>query len=352
MDGMRRFDRLFGILLLLRGGHAVPAAEFARRFGISRRTVHRDMDTLSALGIPVYAERGRGGGFRLLAGYFLPPIMFSEEEAISLVLGLTLLGSLRAAPYATEQETAEHKLLAAVPERLRATLASARQIIGFERVPDDIFHPEPPNPALLASVTPDEQEIVSAFLRAILERRRVTLDYRSPYRGAARPVTLSPYGLFWDRDRWYLVGAREAKDAPGLWRADRVTAIAVDTLAAASPPVFDIRTLLGWHWLGTAMTEWANNAPVRIRVTREQADRLRRDWLYRHARYESAPDGAIVVTIGEDDPAYFLELIRWLGPGAELLEPVAWRGLLRAELAAMLDTYADDDERAENMTYR
>src|SRR5436309_648885 len=58
MDGMRRFDRLFGIVLLLRGGHAVSAAEIARRFGVSRRTVHRDMDSLSALGIPVYAERG------------------------------------------------------------------------------------------------------------------------------------------------------------------------------------------------------------------------------------------------------------------------------------------------------
>src|SRR5947209_4916431 len=175
---MRLFDRLFGILLLLRGGHAVPAADIARRFGVSRRTVHRDMDTLSALGIPVYAERGRGGGFRLLPGYFLPPIMFAEEEAISLVLGLTLLGSLRAAPYAAALEAAERKLLAAVPERLRATLAAARQIIGFERVPDDVFHPEPQNPVLPSTAAaPDEQEIVSAFLRAILERRRVRLEY-------------------------------------------------------------------------------------------------------------------------------------------------------------------------------
>lgn len=350
MDGMRRFDRLFGILLLLRGGQSVAAAEIARRFGISRRTVHRDMDTLSALGIPVYAERGRGGGFRLLAGYFLPPIMFSEEEAISLVLGLTLLGSLRAAPYTAELEAAERKLLAAVPERLRATLATARQIIGFERIPDDVFHPEPENPALPMSAAPDEQEIVSAFLRAILERRRVTLDYRSPYRGAARPVTLSPCGLFWDRDRWYLVGARETKELPGLWRADRVTAITVDTLSAAAPSLFDIRTLLGRRWLGTAMAEWAQNAPVRIRMREAQADRLRRDWLYRHAQYEALSDGTTVMTIGEDDPASFLELVRWLGPGAELLEPVAWRGLLRRELAAMLDTYADDDEPAENMT--
>src|SRR5262249_4044336 len=156
-----------------------------------------------------------------------------------------------------------------------------------------------------------------------------------------------------DRDRWYLVGARETKpDAPGLWRADRVTAIALDTLTVASPPAFDVRALLGRRWLGTAMAEWAQHSPVRIRVAQKQADRLRPDWLYRHAGYEPMSDDATLVTIGEDDPAYFLELIRWLGPGAELLEPVAWRGLLRAELAAMLDTYADDDEPAGNMTAR
>jgi predicted DNA-binding transcriptional regulator YafY len=341
MDGMRRFDRLFGILLLLRGGEAVAAAEIARRFGISRRTVHRDMDTLSALGIPIYAERGRGGGFRLLPGYFLPPIMFSEEEAISLVLGLTLLGSLRAAPYAAGLEAAEQKLLAAVPERLRATLARARQIIGFERIPDDIFHPEPQHPPMPSGT--DEQEIVNLFLRAILERRRVTLTYRSPYRDAARAVTLSPRGLFWDRDRWYLVGTRETSpDMPGLWRADRATRITLDALPVSDFPAFDVRALLGRKWLGAAMVEWTKESSVSIRMTKDQALRLQHDWLYRHAQYEALSEDLMLVTMGEDEPTYFLELIRWLGPGAELIEPVAWRRLLRAELTAMLVTYAGD----------
>ena len=81
-----RFDRLFGILLLLRGGRAVPAGELARRFGVSRRTIYRDLEALSAAGVPVYAERGRGGGTRLLEGYFLPPLMFSRGEGIALLL--------------------------------------------------------------------------------------------------------------------------------------------------------------------------------------------------------------------------------------------------------------------------
>jgi predicted DNA-binding transcriptional regulator YafY len=345
MDGRSRFDRLLGILLVLRGGQAVTAAEIAGRFGVSRRTVHRDMDALSALGIPVYAERGRGGGFRLLPGYFLPPIMFSEEEAIALVLGLLLLGNLHAAPHASALESAERKLLAAVPDRLRATLASARRIVGFERVPDDVFHPEPQDSCSSPLPAADQGDVVSLFLRAVLARRRVTLDYRSPYRGATHSLTVSPCGLFWDRGRWYLVGVREAEpDAPGLWRADRVLAI---TLGAPgeSPPAFDVRALLDRQWLAAAMAEWADETPVRIRMTSQQADRLRRDWLYQHARYEPAADGAVIVNIGENTADYALELVRWLGPGAELIEPAAWRGRLRAELTAMLADYDGGSEQ-------
>jgi predicted DNA-binding transcriptional regulator YafY len=344
MEGRPRFDRLLGVLLLLQGGQIVSASEVARRFGISRRTVHRDMDALSALGVPVYAERGRGGGFRLLPGYFLPPIMFSAEEAISLVLGLILLGNLRAAPHAAAMETAERKLLAAVPERLRATLASARRIIGFERVPDDIFHPEPQHPDGQTRGDADEQETFSVFLRAILEQRRVRLDYRSPYSGTACSATVSPHGLFWDRDRWYLVTTAEAAPrSPRFWRADRVTDIAADGPPATAPPAFDVRALLGRHWLEAALAEWAEETPVRVRMTSCQAERLRGDWLYRHARYEPHPDGAVLVTIGEDNPDVCLELMRWLGPGAELLEPVAWREQLRSELAAMCVAHMDQD---------
>src|SRR5689334_10562327 len=102
---MNRLDRALGILLVLRGGKAISAAELSRRFEVSTRTIYRDVGALSALGVPVYAEMGRAGGFRLAEGYFLPPVMFSVREGISLVLGLGLLRNLRASPFAAERET-------------------------------------------------------------------------------------------------------------------------------------------------------------------------------------------------------------------------------------------------------
>lgn len=93
---MQRFDRILGILLFLRSKRSVSAAALARQFAVSTRTIHRDLEILSTLGVPLYAERGRQGGVRLLPGYFLPPFMFTQQEAIALLLGLTLQRSLRA----------------------------------------------------------------------------------------------------------------------------------------------------------------------------------------------------------------------------------------------------------------
>src|ERR1044072_2329971 len=104
---MNRFDRALGILLLLRSGESLSATELARRFEVSTRTIYRDVEALGMVGVPVYAERGRDGGFRLVEGYFLPPVMFTRAEAVSLLLAVTLLRNLRSRPFAADLELAE-----------------------------------------------------------------------------------------------------------------------------------------------------------------------------------------------------------------------------------------------------
>src|SRR5215472_11814366 len=146
---MQRFDRFYrnlGILLFLRSKQSISAAELARQFEVSTRTIYRDLERLSALGVPLYAERGRQGEVRLLPGYFLPPLMFTQQEAIALLLGLTLQRSLRATLFPIERAMAEKKLLAALPDTLRSLLTKAEQLVGFEQASNDIFHPEPAKP--------------------------------------------------------------------------------------------------------------------------------------------------------------------------------------------------------------
>jgi len=343
MGGMNRLDRLFGILLWLRGGAPVAADDLARRFEVSRRTIYRDIETLSALGVPVFARRGYRGGLQLLEGYFLPPLMLTPGEAVSLLLGLTLLRSLRANPFTLDLDTAEKKLLAAVPERLRATLTRANTLIGFETLAGDIFHPEP-EPSQPPDLPAEARASAAAgiFWQALLDRRSLTLDYHSPYQPAPRTYAIAPQGLFWDQERWYLAGRRLGQAGkPGLYRADRVLAARPGPpLDPAASPSFDIRTLLGRRWLADAMADWRKLDPlVRIRLTPAQAQRLRQDWYYGHAHFAPAPDGGEIITFSEEDRALVFELLRWLGPEAELLEPTAWRPLLKAELESMSARY-------------
>jgi predicted DNA-binding transcriptional regulator YafY len=276
-------------------------------------------------------------------GYFLPPVMFSIGEAISLLIGLTSLRRLRAKPFAAELETAEHKLLAAVPEQLRAVLAQAQRLIGFEEAPTDMFvHPELETAPTNELRDTPEDTVITVFLQALLGRRTVTMRYHSPHNPKAQTVEVLPRGLIWDRDRWYLVGPKvEGQGDNRLWRADRVLTIKAGTLFPEPDAQFDVKALLGRQWLGKAMTQWIHEAPVTIRLTPAQAERLKADWYYRQAQYETEPDGRVLMTFGEDKREFVFELLRWLGPGAELVEPKAWRAELRNELEQMLTLHQE-----------
>jgi predicted DNA-binding transcriptional regulator YafY len=335
-----RFDRALEILMLMGAGRVVAAPELARRFGVSIRTIYRDMDALTAAGVPLQTMRGAGGGYRLEDGFFLPPVAFRREEAVALILCMALARSLRVTPLAADLDAAAAKLVAALPQRLRPLLGEARRMIGFERTADDIFHPEPPSPAAA-----DERQAVDAALTAILDRTQIAFTYHSPYSGIGRPVEADPLGVLWDRDHWYVVGLK--RDDGGtrtvgrrLWRADRMGAVRRLTLPAERPGGFDVRTLLDRAWLADAMRDWARKSPVRVRISRRQADLLKRDWQLRHATFEpDGPDG-IILAYGENDRANAFALIRWLGGDAELLEPAEWRQAFAAELAAMAARHA------------
>ncbi|HEX7102281.1 MAG TPA: YafY family protein [Nitrolancea sp.] len=339
---MNRTDRMLGILLRLRGEQVVTATDLARHFEVSVRTIYRDIEALTELGVPIYVERGRSGGFRLLSGYFLPALAFTTEEAISLALGVTMLRSLRTRPHAAALDAAERKLLAAMPEQLAAILTTAERFIGVEAPPDDAFAQERPYSSVPSeTIGKRERQAIDTFLQGILDGIAVWLRYRSPYNPTAREITAAPRGAFWDRQHWYLVGEIiGAENSRRLWRADRVEQIRATGQPITPDPAFDVRNLLGRAWLRSAMRDWSREAPVRIRLTPAQADRLRSDWYYGQATFESIDDQTVVMTFGESRRHYVFALLRWLGQGAELLEPHEWRDELRDELSQLAAVYS------------
>src|SRR5262249_16484038 len=206
--------------------------------------------------------------------------------------------SLRSKPFVPDLGTAQEKLVAAVPEAMRAILLHLRQHIGFEVLQEDIFHPERSDPEAASEPTmsgeaaagepPDEEnEAISAFVQGVVGRTALLMRYRSPYRGETELRSVVPLGTFWDRGYVYLVGKEGDKEVGlRLWRADRVLSIRLQAWPVEVPietlASFDVRDYLGRRWLTPAMRRWAEEAPVRIRLTQRQADRLRRDWYFRH----------------------------------------------------------------------
>ena len=342
---MTRIERGFAILLILSDGRLVTAPELAERFEVSVRTIYRDMEMLSATGVPVYAERGVEGGFRLMEGFFLPPVSFARDEVVAVLMGLALARGLRVPPFPDKLESAEQKLVAVLPERMRALLTETRRLIGFEGRPLDAFHPEEsPKGATPEAAHATETKAVETFLKSVLDGTQVRFTYRSTYRRGDNepPVEAEPQGLLWDRDRWYLIGNKIGNTRSGgqrFWRADRVVDMESTTLKMKPTPDFDVRRHLGRRWLADAMKAWAKSSPVKIRMTPKQAERLSLDWFFSFGHFEKTGPDEVMMTYGEVEAAYVLELVRWLGPGAEIVDPPEWRDRMKEELKAMLAAY-------------
>jgi len=328
-------ERALAILLLLTRKRLLPGSELAERFEVSVRTIYRDIDRLIALGIPIEADRGAEGGFRLSGDYLSPPIALNRVETTALLVALSLVRGLETTPLKSDLETAEAKLLAALPKAAREVLARGPKIVGIEKPPDDIFHGRRPAPR-----PEDHQAAIDRFLEGILVQRRVEVTHRNPRRPSERMHEIEPHGLLWDRDLWYLVGRSLEANEVRMWRADRVLSIKVTGMAFRPTADFDIREMLGRQWLERAMRIWdVQTEPTRIRLTADAASKLRRDWFYRHAAYFEGGDGNVVMSIPDTDPRSVLPLVRWLGGEAEILAPDHLREGMRAELDAIRKTY-------------
>jgi len=334
---MNPIERALGILLLLTGGKLVPATVLAERFQVSLRTIYRDIDRLIALGVPVDAERGAEGGYRLASGYIQPPVALTRNETAALLAAMALVRSSRTVPLADELTSAEKKLLASLPKSVHGLLKEADRIVGIEPIPADIFHA-----GTKAEPTEDWQTALDGFMAGILDSKRVRFDHVNPSRNAVKAHDVEPYGVMFDRDLWYLAGRCVDTEMVKVYRADRVRNLEISGLFFRPDKDFSIKTLLGGAWLSQAMRRWEQEEEIaKILITSEQARKLSADWYYRHAVFTPAADGRILVRIPSTDRARILPLVRWLGPGAELLSPAGLRLELTGELAELSALYAD-----------
>lgn len=208
---MNRIDRLFAILLTLQQKRRLRAQDLAQQFEVSKRTIYRDMSALNQMGIPIAAMPGEG--FELVEGFYLPPLMFKEEEAVALSLGLRLLTQQAAGSLTGSANSALAKIKVALPEQVRARSEGLTSIIGFI-TPIQKFDLDDPQLLVL-------QE-------AIQEKRVIHIRYHGYQKDEVTERDVEPHQLFYSDGIWYLEGyCRLRKDirAFRLSRVEQLTAL-------------------------------------------------------------------------------------------------------------------------------
>lgn len=204
----RPTGRVLALLELLQSGGTRTMAELADRLGVDGRTVRRYVDHLIDLDVPVEAVRGRYGGYRLARGFRLPPLMFSDDEALAVLLGLVAGRRAGLMPTtATAGETAAAKIRRVLPESLARRLDTVLGSLAFTE-PSGEF------------ATPDAGVLLTVA-DAVRHHRPVSIRY-TDRAGRRSDRTLHPYGVVAHSGRWYVTGADPEIGEDRTFRLDRI----------------------------------------------------------------------------------------------------------------------------------
>ncbi|MBO8187330.1 helix-turn-helix transcriptional regulator [Streptomyces spirodelae] len=319
-------DRLLAILLLLQTRGRVPADELAAELEVSARTIYRDVEALSAAGVPVYAERGRHGGITLLPGYRTDVTGLTSDEARALFV-LAAQGVHAALGLDSALGSALRKVMAALPAPHRpvADLTSRRILVDPDR-----WLPGPRGEVQL-----------DVLHTAVFADRRLRLRYRHSGQHRVRTYTVDPYGLVSKAGVWYLVADR--RRSPALFRVDRIasaTALEEPVRRREGVELSDV-----WQTLRRRVEDRPRELRVTARVHRSRLDMFTRivgpllteypgadgkgekegDWVTVRLAFSVLPGVSVLLQFGQwveilDPPEAVEELLRRTREVAALYE--------------------------------
>ncbi|MFE9855861.1 helix-turn-helix transcriptional regulator [Streptomyces sp. NPDC005780] len=321
-----RAARLIRMVLLLQSRPAMTAAELAHELQVSERTVTRDAQALSEAGIPVYAERGRAGGYRLVGGYRTGLTGLARDEAEALFLS-GLPSALRDMGLADAASAARLKVSAALLPSLRdASAGAARR-----------FHLDAPG-WYREPVTP---ELLPAVAEAVWDDRTVHARYRRAGRDTEVERELAPYGLVLKAGVWYLC-ARAEEDFR-VYRIDRFTAVTVSDTRFVRDQSFDLPAF--WDERAAQFARSLLRTEVTLRLSEAGVRRLPHavDRVAARDALEGAgapgADGWVTVTLPVESLDVAFGQLLALGPELEVLEPATLRSRFTAAAEALHSLY-------------
>src|SRR5690242_1778848 len=215
--------RVLAVLELLQTHGRMSGAELARRIEVDGRTLRRYISALEDLGIPITSERGRYGAYMLVAGFKLPPMMFNEDEALALSVGLLAARSLGLAEGASAVASAQAKLERVMPAKLKQRLRAVDETVTLD---------------LTRSAPPGDNRALTVLSAAAQAQKRVHMHYRSS-KGEDSRRDFDPYGLLYRSGNWYVGGHCHLRRGLRSFRLDRVAGVEMLEAGFTRPADFD-----------------------------------------------------------------------------------------------------------------
>jgi predicted DNA-binding transcriptional regulator YafY len=306
--------RLLTMLELLQARGQVSSGELAELLEVDRRSVRRYVMKLQDLGIPVQAVRGPGGGYRLRSGYKLPPLMFTDDEAVALTLGLRALPWLGVELPPESIAGALAKLERVLPESSRLRVQVLQRSVELGPLPDEVF----------------DGDILATLSQAVAERQRVFLHYEAAD-GEMTARAVDPYGIVNRGSTWYAAGYCHLRQDLRTFRLDRILALELMEEQFDPPAEFDLMAYIS-RSISSYPTVWEE---IEVWLDLSPAEAERRI-PFGYGTVEPSA-GGVVVRARHDD---LDEMARWLasfGRRVEIHNPPELRDALERWAEALRD---------------
>lgn len=306
--------RLITLIMLLQREPNQSATKLAQELGVSVRTIQRYMTMLDEMGIPIYAERGLYGGYALVRGYKMPPLIFTPEEAVAVYLGASFLEQVWGRLYQDAARGALAKLDNVLPDEQQREVAWARQTllaIGMHAA----------DPGLAAPY-------VETLWKAIHERRRVHMVYRARGRAEFTRRDFDPFVLVHGWGRQYCTGYCHLRQDIRSFRVDRILEVQLLEQVFEIPADFDIEKYAATEPFFQRRVQvrlyFAPEAAVQALDNRSMWDSL-----------DEQSDGSIIVTLTLPDLEVAASVMMEYGYLAVVLEPEELREVVRKRAEAI-----------------
>ncbi|WP_068504193.1 helix-turn-helix transcriptional regulator [Paenibacillus kribbensis] len=307
-------ERRIALMRILDSRKKYTARELAERFGVSVRTIQRDLDYLQQTGLPLYTETGPHGGYRALPNRLLPPLHLARDEAFGLFLMLQLLENIPDIPFGSVREHLSEHYYAELPQDVRDSIDQFKDHISFRMLP-----------------THAESPYTSLILEAALNKRRVSMLYRSA--SGDKWTEVYPVGLYFDHGYWYMPA--QSRDRIILYRSDRVITMTIleDTLSG-------LPTLKEW----LAAEDSRTGIPSRIKFTPLGVRLAESDPLFQSVSREEWRGQEWQGHIPAEEFKYVSKLLLKYGPEAEVIYPKELRMRVKQLLQDSLNPYLKDEK--------